>query len=131
MSRPGRPIIPDRTIPAQPGHLALTGSRPGTGRSARVEDQPTTITIFRLRRRLPRQPTGWHTERRLLEPDSHSAAFRLLRDARAAAGGDTEDMSRERAEAYLRGLAEAELRRAASQPGDSAPRAGSTARVKR
>src|ERR1700722_13512066 len=47
MSRPGRPIIPDRTTPAQPGHLALTGSRPGTGRSARVEDQPTTITIFR------------------------------------------------------------------------------------
>jgi hypothetical protein len=40
-------------------------------------------------------------------------------------------MSRERAEAYLRGLAEAELRRAASQPWDSVPRAGSIARVKR
>jgi hypothetical protein len=40
-------------------------------------------------------------------------------------------MSRECAETYLRGLAEAELRRAASQPWDSGPRAGSAARVKR
>ena len=40
-------------------------------------------------------------------------------------------MSREGAETYLRGLAEAELRRAASQPWDSAPQANSTARVKR
>jgi hypothetical protein len=78
-----------------------------------------------------RQKDHYQADRRLLEPDSHSAAFRLLHDVRAAAEGDTEDMSRERAETYLRGLAEAEFRRAASQPWDSAPRAGSTARVKR
>ena len=40
-------------------------------------------------------------------------------------------MSREGAETYLRGLAEAELRRSASQPWDSAPQANSTVRVKR
>jgi hypothetical protein len=51
-----------RSAQSQPGHLALTGSRPGTGRSARVQDQPASITILRLRRRLRRQPTGWHTD---------------------------------------------------------------------
>ena len=41
-----------------------------------------------------------------------SATFRLLRDLQAAAETDTEVMNRERAETYLRVLAEAELRRA-------------------
>ena len=54
-----------RSAQSQPGHLALTGSRPSTGRSARVQDQPASITILRLRRRLRRQPTGWPTERRV------------------------------------------------------------------
>ena len=49
----------------------------------------------------------------------------------AAAEGDTEDMNRERAETYLRVLAEAELRRATSQPWSNAPRAAYAARVKR
>ena len=40
-------------------------------------------------------------------------------------------MNRERAETYLRVLAEAELRRAAAQPGGNAPRAGYGARVKK
>jgi len=40
-------------------------------------------------------------------------------------------MNRERAETYLRVLAEAEVRRATSQPWDNAQRAGSAARVKR
>src|SRR5260370_26916135 len=60
-----------------------------------------------------------------------SAVFRMLRDLRAAAEGDTGDMNRERAETYLRVLAEAELRRATSQPWGNAQRAGSAARVKR
>jgi hypothetical protein len=38
------------------------------------------------------------------------AASRMLRDLRASVEGDTEDMNRERAETYLRVLAEAELR---------------------
>jgi hypothetical protein len=40
-------------------------------------------------------------------------------------------MNRERAETYLRVLAEAELRRATSQPWGDAPQAGYAARVKR
>ena len=60
-----------------------------------------------------------------------SATFRLLRDLRAAAEGDTEVMNRERAEIYLRVLAEAELRRATSQPWGDAQRAGDAARVHR
>jgi hypothetical protein len=49
----------------------------------------------------------------------------------AAAEGDTEDMNRERAETFLRVLAEAELRRVARQPWDDAPQGGCAARVKR
>ena len=52
----------------------------------------------------------------------------MLRDLRA---GDTEDMDRERAEAYLRALAEAELRRAIAQPSGDARRAGHTDRMKK
>ena len=60
-----------------------------------------------------------------------SATFRLLRDLRAAAEGDTEVMNRERAETYLRVLAEAELRRATSRSWGDAQRAGdAAARVK-
>ena len=33
-----------RSAQSQPRHLALTGSRPGTGPSARVQDQPATTT---------------------------------------------------------------------------------------
>jgi hypothetical protein len=40
-------------------------------------------------------------------------------------------MNRERAETYLRVLAEAEIRRATTQSGDDASRAGYGARVKR
>ncbi len=60
-----------------------------------------------------------------------SATFRLLRDLRAAAEGDAEVMNRERAETYLRVLAEAELRRATSQSCGDAQRAGHAARVKK
>jgi hypothetical protein len=60
-----------------------------------------------------------------------SATFRLLRDLWAAAERDTEVMNRERAETYLRVLAEAELRRAASQPWGNAQRAGCAARMTR
>ncbi len=59
-----------------------------------------------------------------------SATFRLLRDLRAAAEGDTEVMNGERAETYLRVLAEAELRRATSQPRGSDQRDGYAARLK-
>jgi hypothetical protein len=62
---------------------------------------------------------------------ANSPVFRMLHDLRAAAEGDTVDMNRERAETYLRVLAEAELRRATSQPWGSAQRAGYAARVKR
>ena len=62
--RAGRGGGSSRRSQSQPGHLALIDSQLGTGRSARVKDQLTSITIFRLRRRLRRQPTGWHTERR-------------------------------------------------------------------
>ena len=55
----------------------------------------------------------------------------MPRNLRAAAKGDTEDVNRERAETYLRVLAEAELRRATIQPWGTAPRDGYTARVKR
>ena len=55
----------------------------------------------------------------------------MPRNLRAAAKGDTEDVNRERAETYLRVLAEAELRRATSQPWGTAPRDGYAARVKR
>ena len=60
-----------------------------------------------------------------------SAMFRLLRFLRAGAEGDTEVMNRERAETYLRVLAEAELRRATSQPWGNAQRAGYADRVSR
>ena len=60
-----------------------------------------------------------------------SAVLKMLRDLRAAAEGDTEVMNRERAETYLRVLAEAELRHATSQPWGSAQRSGSAARVER
>ena len=33
-----------RNAQSQPRHLALTGSRPGTGPSARIQDQPATTT---------------------------------------------------------------------------------------
>ena len=57
----GRDGGSSRSSQSQPGHLALIDSRLGTGRSARVQDQLASITIFRSRRRLRRQPTGWHT----------------------------------------------------------------------
>ena len=60
-----------------------------------------------------------------------SATFRLLRDLQAAAETDTEVMNRERAETYLRVLAEAELRRSASRSWGDAQRAGDGARVNR
>ena len=60
-----------------------------------------------------------------------SAAFWLLHGLRGGGRGDTEGMNRERAETYLRVLAEAELRRATSQPWGDAPQAGYAARVKR
>jgi hypothetical protein len=60
-----------------------------------------------------------------------SAAFWLLHGLGGGGRGDTEGMNRERAETYLRVLAEAELRRATSQPWGDAPQAGYAARVKR
>ena len=80
--------------------------------------------------------TMWITIKRPTAPyggymSTDSATFRLLRDLRAAAEGDTEVMNRERAETYLRVLAEAELRRATSQPWGNDRRAGYAARLKR
>jgi hypothetical protein len=60
-----------------------------------------------------------------------SAMFRLLRFLGPRPEGDTEVMNRERAETYLRVLAEAELRRATSQPWGNAQRAGYADRVSR
>jgi hypothetical protein len=51
--------------------------------------------------------------------------------SRGGIEGDTEDMNRERAETYLRALAETELRRATSQPSGNAQRADHAARVER
>lgn len=66
MSRQGRRIIPALTIPARP---PSSHRQPARHRSlGSCKDQLTSITIFRLRRRLRRQPTGWHTERRECAP---------------------------------------------------------------
>ncbi len=74
-------------------------------------------------------PSFTATENGYMSADS--PVFRMLRDLRAAAEGDTVDMNRERADTYLRVLAEAELRRVTSRPWGGAQRAGYAARVKR
>ena len=55
----------------------------------------------------------------------------MLRDVPGRGRGDNEDMNRERAETYLRALAETELRRATMQPRDDAQRADHAGRVNR
>jgi hypothetical protein len=88
----------------------------------------THIDLFRHRHQRPVQ-TGTGTQIGYMSADS--VTFRLLRDLRAAAEGDTEVMNRERGETYLRVLAEAELRRATSRSWGDAPRAGHAGRLKR
>jgi hypothetical protein len=60
-----------------------------------------------------------------------SADSGTLGDLRAVAGEDTEDVDRERAETYLRVLAESELRRATTRSPGAPERAVHAARVKR
>ena len=76
----GRGGGPSRSSQSQPGHFALTDSRLGTGRSAHVQGQLASTTIFRLRRRLRRQPTGWHTERRIGRPTQYDPGWLTVVD---------------------------------------------------
>jgi hypothetical protein len=133
----GRRQAPDNVtlvvFEVQAGQAGLTpagsvarGSVPRRGSGALGCRFPTGLVTARRRIRGAGQPTRaeWAL---ILACAADMASPRPV----AAAEEDTEDMSRERAETYLRGLAEAEFRRAASQPWDSAPRADSTVRVKR
>ena len=79
---------------------------------------------YLLTGRHPSHPERWLLERR-------QRCSGCCATCRAAAGEDTEDMNRERAETYLRALAETELRRATMQPWEDAQRAGHAGRVKR
>jgi hypothetical protein len=62
MSPQGRRIIRGAHNPSPATELSSTASSAQVAQLV-LKDQRTSITIFLLRRRLRRQPTGWRTER--------------------------------------------------------------------